>query len=222
MSFIKNIYDKLGYMAEELDLGGGFGVYYSDGDNPSTIENYSKVIFKTLDKMSKKLGIDIPSIIVEPGRSVVANAGVTLYTIGSIKNIPGIRKYVSVDGGMTDDPRPALYGAKNEVCLASRMADNTSEMVSICGKCCESGDMLAWNVNIPHVVSGDILAVLGTGAYNYSMASNYNRLPKPAVVLVFDGRSDIIVKRETYEDIIRNDVLPPRLNNSRISENTVI
>ncbi|WP_035172333.1 diaminopimelate decarboxylase [Caldanaerobius polysaccharolyticus] len=210
--FIKQIKDETGYEVEELDLGGGFGVYYTEEDNPSSIEDYAEVVFETLEKMVEELDIIKPRVIIEPGRSIIANAGTTLYTVGAIKDIPGVRKYISVDGGMTDNPRLALYGAKYEAVIANKVFEENSEVVSIAGKCCESGDMLIWDVRLPHVVSGDIIAVMSTGAYNYSMASNYNRLTKPAVVLVKDGRADVIVKRETYEDLLRNDVIPARLS----------
>lgn len=217
-SFIRQIKDETGYEAEELDLGGGFGVYYTEEDDPATIEDYADMVFKTLNKMVNELDIKMPKVIVEPGRSIIANAGITLYTVGAIKEIPGIRKYISVDGGMTDNPRLALYGAKYEAVIANKVFEKNSEVVSIAGKCCESGDMLIWDICLPHIVPGDIIAVLSTGAYNYSMASNYNRLTKPAVVLVKDGRADIIVKRETYEDLVRNDVIPARLSKNNYQD----
>lgn len=154
---------------------------------------------------------ELPEIWIEPGRSIVGDSGTTLYTVGSIKNIPQVRKYVSVDGGMTDNPRPALYQAKYEAMLANRAQDTNEETVSIAGKCCESGDMLIWDVELPCINSGDLLAVASTGAYNYSMASNYNRIRRPAVVFVNNGEAELVVRRETYEDIVRNDVVPQRL-----------
>ena len=160
-----------------------------------------------MKKLVAQYGLKQPKIIVEPGRSIVGEAGTTLYTIGSIKNIPEVRKYVAVDGGMTDNPRPALYQAKYEAAIANRMNEKVSETVSIAGKCCESGDMLIWDIELPEAESGDILAVSSTGAYNYSMSSNYNRNLKPAVVFVSGGKAKVVVKRETYEDLIRNDVL---------------
>jgi len=148
---------------------------------------------------------------VEPGRSIAGEAGTTLYTIGSSKVIPGVRKYVAVDGGMGDNPRVALYQAEYQALLANRANEEADDLVSIAGKCCESGDMLIWDLKIPEANTGDILAVFCTGAYNYSMASNYNRLPRPAVVLVADGKADLIVKRESYEDLVRLDEIPQRL-----------
>lgn len=141
----------------------------------------------------------------------MGTAGITLYTIGSIKEIPGVRKYVAVDGGMTDNPRPSLYQARYEAILANRPQEAVSESVSVAGKCCESGDMLIWDIDLPKITAGDLLAVSATGAYNYSMSSNYNRLPRPAVILVKDGQADIIVRQETYSDLLRNDVLPDHL-----------
>ena len=135
----------------------------------------------------------------------------TLYTLGSSKEVKGIRKYVAVDGGMTDNPRPALYAAKYQALLANKAEEKPVETVSIAGKCCESGDMLIWDIEMPRVEAGDILAVLATGAYNYSMSSNYNRLPRPAMVLVKQGQADLIIKRENYEDLLRNDLIPERL-----------
>lgn len=211
MAFIKTIKDETGVNMMELNLGGGFGIYYKEGDTPAPISHFADVTVSTVQEKAQQFGVHVPKIIVEPGRSIVGTAGTTLYTVGSIKHIPGIRTYVAVDGGMGDNPRPALYQAKYEAMLANKASGDEEEKVSITGKCCESGDMLIWDIKLPIVKSGDILAVSSTGAYNYSMSSNYNRLPKPAVVLVQNGQADVIVKRETYEDIVRNDELPARL-----------
>lgn len=211
MGFIRTIKDETGVNMMELDLGGGFGIYYKEGDTPAPISQFADVTMATVQEKAKQFGVHMPKIIVEPGRSIVGTAGTTLYTVGTIKHIPGIRTYVAVDGGMADNPRPALYQAKYEAILANKAAGVEEEKVSITGKCCESGDMLIWDIKLPTVKSGDILAVSSTGAYNYSMSSNYNRLPKPAVVLVQNGQADVIVKRETYEDLVRNDLLPERL-----------
>lgn len=148
----------------------------------------------------------MPEIWLEPGRSIVGDAGVSLYEIGSTKDIPDVRKYVSVDGGMADNIRPALYEAKYDAIIANKAYDKVSETVSIAGKCCESGDMLIWDLEVPKVDPGDILLMLSTGAYGYAMASNYNRLAKPAVVFVEDGQAQLVVKRESLEDILRNDL----------------
>ena len=184
------------------------GIYYSEGDSPRQVQLYANCVAETVKACVAEYGLSLPKIIVEPGRSIVGEAGTTLYTIGAIKDIPGVRKYVAVDGGMTDNPRPALYQAKYEAALANRMNEAVAEKVSIAGKCCESGDMLIWDLELPVAQSGDILAVSSTGAYNYSMSSNYNRNVKPAVVFVMEGKARLAVKRETYDDLLRNDVFP--------------
>ena len=212
IDYMAKIHERTGFLLQELNLGGGFGIYYTSEDDPAQIEDYAKTVRDALEDACQNQKFPQPKIIVEPGRSIVGTAGTTLYTIGSIKEIPGVRKYVAVDGGMADNPRPALYQARYEAVLANRANEETSEAVSITGKCCESGDMLIWDIDLPKAKAGDLLTVSSTGAYNYSMSSNYNRLTRPAVVLVEGGHADIIVKRETYEDLLRNDVLPTRLN----------
>jgi diaminopimelate decarboxylase len=159
-----------------------------------------------LQTNSKLYGIDMPQVTIEPGRWIVGEAGITLYTIGSIKEIPDIRTYVSIDGGMPDNPRPGLYDAKYDAVVANKYNEPKTEKVTIAGKCCESSDILIWDIELPKVESGDILAVMSTGAYNYSMASNYNRLPRPAVVMVKDGIDRIIVQRETYDDLLAREL----------------
>lgn len=210
--FSVEVRDRLNVTFEVINLGGGFGIYYTEGDRPLEVAQYVKAITDAIISNFSANQYPVPEIWVEPGRSIVGEAGTTLYTIGTSKEIPGVRKYVSVDGGMTDNPRPALYDAAYEAMIANRAADQSEEVVSIAGKCCESGDMLIWDVKLPQPECGDILAVSSTGAYNYAMASNYNRIRRPAVVLVHEGTADIIVKRESYEDLIRNDVIPERLN----------
>ena len=148
----------------------------------------------------------MPEIWIEPGRAIAGNAGITLYTIGSMKHIPSIRQYVSVDGGLTDNLRPALYEAKYDAVIANKASEQTNSIVSIAGKCCESGDMLIWDLPVPTVDHGDLLAVFSTGAYGYSMASHYNRLPNAAVVFVEDGLDKLVVQRETYQDVVKNDL----------------
>jgi diaminopimelate decarboxylase len=194
-----------------MDLGGGLGIYYAEGDEPRPVEAYAETVMQSIREQAQKHGLPVPRVMVEPGRSISGPAGTTLYTVGAVKEIPGIRKYVAVDGGMADNPRPAMYQSRYEALVANRAAEEPQETVSIAGKCCESGDMLIWDINLPAVNPGDILAVSATGAYNYSMSMNYNRLPRPAMVLVRDGEADVIVARETYEDLIRNDVVPERL-----------
>lgn len=206
-NFIKDIKDKFGYVIKKLDLGGGFGVYYTDGDKPKAISNYSKDILTEVDKCSNKLKILRPDILIEPGRAIVANAGITLYKVGAIKNIPGIRKYISVDGGMTDNIRPALYKAKYECILCNNVKDSHLEEVRIAGKCCESGDILIDSIKIPICKSGDIIAVMSTGAYCYSMSSEYNKNLKPAMVIVKDGKTKLIIKRENFIDLVNNELL---------------
>jgi len=215
--YMGDILRRTGCLLQELNLGGGFGIYYAAGDVPAQISEYAKTVQDALADACQTQNFPRPKIIIEPGRSIVGTAGTTLYTVGSIKEISGVRKYVAVDGGMTDNPRPALYQARYEAVLANRANEETVEVVSVTGKCCESGDMLIWDIDLPKAQSGDLLAVSCTGAYNYSMSSNYNRLIRPAVVLVEDGQVDVIVKRETYADLLRNDVLPARLKYLRMA-----
>ncbi|MDW7674290.1 MAG: diaminopimelate decarboxylase [Bacillota bacterium] len=217
MEFVKQIFDETAKKVEELNLGGGFGIYYTDADEPANIAEYADLVVGTVREKANHLGLTIPMVIVEPGRSIAGPAGSTLYTVGSVKEIPGIRKYVAIDGGMTDNIRPALYKAKYEAMLANRALDKERELVSITGKCCESGDMLIWDIQLPPVKAGDILAVACTGAYGYSMANNYNRLLKPGAVLVYKGESSLILQRETYTDLIRNDVIPERLTGDKLT-----
>lgn len=206
VSFINDIKNRLGISIDELNLGGGLGIKYLPEHNPPKIEEYVKTITSSVKESCKSLGIALPKIIVEPGRSIVGEAGITLYTVGAIKEIKDIRKYILVDGGMTDNIRTALYNAKYHAVVANKVGAKPDEVVSIAGKCCESGDMLIWDIKLPKIEVGDILAVFSTGAYNYSMASNYNRLVRPATVLVNKGKAKLIVKRESYDDIIRNDI----------------
>jgi diaminopimelate decarboxylase len=211
MSFVNKVYEKTGVFMEELNLGGGLGVYYTDADQPRPIREYAEVVVHAVHTRALDFSLPVPKIIVEPGRSISGTAGSTLYTIGAIKEIPGIRKYIAVDGGMGDNPRPALYQSRYEACIANKAGEAPAELVSVAGKCCESGDMLIWDIRLPSASPGDILAVSCTGAYNYTMSMNYNRLPRPAMVLVGDGRAELINRRESYEDLIRNDLIPERL-----------
>ncbi|HFD0811279.1 TPA: diaminopimelate decarboxylase [Clostridium perfringens] len=205
LNLINDIKETLGYEIKELDLGGGFGIYYTEGDKPKEIEEYCSVIINKADEICRKLNMNVPILSIEPGRSIVGNAGLTLYTVGSIKEIPNIRKYVSVDGGMSDNIRPALYSANYESLIANRVFDNSKEIVTVAGKCCESGDVLLNSIEMPRMETGDILAIMSTGAYGHSMANNYNRIPKAAVVSVSNGISKVMCKRETYEDLLRNE-----------------
>lgn len=212
MNFIKDINNTVGVEVEDLDIGGGRGIYYTKGDDPTSIENYSKAIFSQLKAKTSELSLNMPKIYIEPGRSIIGPCGTNLYKVGSIKDIPGIRKYVAVDGGMSDNIRPALYGAKYEVGIASRMNDAKDlEKITISGKLCESGDILARDVVLGKVISGDILAMTSTGAYGYSMASNYNMIGKPAVIFVKNGNSDLVIKRQSYEDLLSSHIMLERL-----------
>ncbi len=214
MAFIAEIGKKYSFETEVLNLGGGYGIWYTDEDAKFSCADYAdylKAIIRELKAKSQEYGVRSPFLVVEPGRSIVGEAGITLYTVGAIKEIPGIKKYVAVDGGMFDNPRYALYQAKYTAILANRAAEKPTEVVSVAGKCCESGDLVCADVSLPKAESGDILAVLSTGAYNYSMASNYNRNFIPPVVLVKDGKAEYIVKPQTFEDLVRNDVIPDRL-----------
>lgn len=205
-SFIAEVKKTLGFTAEILNLGGGFGTKYVEEDPEIDYEEKICEIAKVLNGQCEKYGIDIPKIKMEPGRSLVADAGMTLYTVGSVKEITGYKNYVSVDGGMPDNPRFALYESKYTVEIANRMKENKNFVADVAGRCCESGDIIAENISMPKPQRGDILAVLTTGAYNYSMASNYNRIPKPPVVMIKDKTDRIVIKRETVEDICRLDV----------------
>ncbi len=212
ISFLAEAKAKLGFEPAVLNVGGGFGIYYVEGDTPRTPGEYVKAIATTVRRECEEHDLALPELWIEPGRSIVGDAGTTLYRIGSTKEIPGMRKYVAVDGGMTDNLRPALYQAKYEAALANRMLDEAEETVSIAGKCCESGDMLIWDIQLPKVRAGDILAVPSTGAYGYAMANNYNRIARPAVVFVRDGHAELVVEREQLSDLVRLDRLPKRIN----------
>lgn len=192
---------------EEIDLGGGIGVYYTKEDKPKTTEEFCTAIINKADEVCKKLNIKCPTLLIEPGRSLVANAGSTIYTVGSIKEIKDIRTYVSVDGGMTDNIRPSLYQAGYECAVVNKINSNgNNHNVTIAGKCCESGDILISNTNVTDIESGDILITASTGAYGYSMASNYNKIPKNPVVFVRDGHDYLSCKRQSYEDLLALEV----------------
>ncbi|MDU0154162.1 diaminopimelate decarboxylase [Bacillus cabrialesii] len=194
------------YVSKVLNLGGGFGIRYTEDDEPLHATEYVEKIIEAVKENAARYGFDIPEIWIEPGRSLVGDAGTTLYTVGSQKEVPDVRQYVAVDGGMNDNIRPALYQAKYEAATANRIGEAHDKTVSIAGKCCESGDMLIWDIDLPEVKEGDLLAVFCTGAYGYSMANNYNRIPRPAVVFVENGEDHLVVKRETYEDIVKLDL----------------
>ena len=206
MRFIADLSGKLGYTAEYLNLGGGYGVTYTEDRADLDADRVLREISEKLTGLAGEFGIEVPKIIIEPGRALVAAAGVTLYTVGSVKNIPGYRTYVSIDGGMPDNPRYALYQSDYAALIASKAAEPASQRVTIAGRCCESGDLIQENAPLQSCKRGDILAVLVTGAYNYSMASNYNRIPRPAMVSVSGGKDRLVVRRESFEDLVRNEL----------------
>lgn len=198
--------EKLGYEMKELNLGGGFGVTYIDEKRPP-YSYYLNPMMEKIESYYSERGLTRPGVVIEPGRSIVAEAGITLYTVGSIKDIKGVRKYVSVDGGMTDNIRPTLYQAEYTGILANKAAEAADDVVTVCGKCCESGDILIKDLALPKAAAGDIFAIYSTGAYGYSMASNYNKNTLPAVVFVRDGEARQVVRRQTYEDMIKNECI---------------
>lgn len=207
MNFAGDLKDKLGLEIKKLNLGGGYGIRYTENDDPVPYDDYIKHVADVVKAVADKRGLSVPQILMEPGRSICAPAGITLYTVGAIKDIKNVRKYVSVDGGMADNPRFIMYESEYSAVVANKAGDEKTDKVTVAGKCCESGDLLIRDTMLQPTESGDILAVLATGAYNYSMSSNYNRIPRPAMVSVSGGNAKVIVKRETYEDIIRNDIL---------------
>lgn len=208
--FAAQLRDELRLTIAELDLGGGVGVRYRSDDQPPTPESYADAVITGLHDELAKYSLPYPLLLQEPGRSIVGEAGTTLYTIGTIKDVPNIRKYVSVDGGLSDNPRPALYEAVYEAVVANKPNAPATQTVRLAGKHCEC-DNLIFDLPLPEVVPGDILAVQTTGAYNYSMASNYNRFTRPAVVLVNEGKAELIANRETLDDLLSHDVVPERL-----------
>lgn len=201
LSWKKN-YD---FVCPVLNLGGGFGIRYTDEDKPLQPAIYVEDMIKSIRSEIGEAKYPMPEIWIEPGRSLVGDAGTTLYSIGSQKEVPGVRNYLAVDGGMSDNIRPALYQAKYDAAVANKMTVEATKTYTVAGKCCESGDKLIEDISLPRVEAGDILAVFCTGAYGYSMASNYNRLPRPAVVFVEQGNHRIVIKRETYEDLVKLD-----------------
>ncbi|MCX7714880.1 MAG: diaminopimelate decarboxylase [Clostridia bacterium] len=206
MNFIGDLKDKLELEINELNLGGGYGIMYTEKDDPIEYDKYIEHVSKVVKSVAQKREVKLPFIFMEPGRSIVASAGITLYTVGGVKDIKNVRKYISVDGGMTDNPRYVMYQSEYTAVIANNANAKPCEKVTIAGKCCESGDVLLKDVMMPEIKVGDVLAVLATGAYNYSMSSNYNRIARPAVVAVSQGAAKVVIKRETYEDLIRNDL----------------
>ena len=206
LSFGAEMQKKYGVEMKILNMGGGFGVRYTDSDPYMDIEGNIEKLAAHIKSEVSRLGINMPRILMEPGRSIVADAGMTLYSVGTVKEITGYKNYVSIDGGMTDNPRYALYGSKYTVLLANRMNETSDFTADVAGRCCESGDIIQPDVKMPKPQRGDIIAVCTTGAYNYSMASNYNRIPRPPVVMISGGKDYVAIKRETYDDLVRNDI----------------
>lgn len=206
--FLDEIKTETGQILKELDLGGGLGIMYTEEDDPPVINDFIEVVTNKVSDEADNYNYPLPQVLIEPGRSIVGTAGTTLYRVGTIKKVPEMSKYIAVDGGMTDNIRPALYDADYDAFLANRCNEKAAEKVTIAGKCCESGDILIEDINLPAARPGDILAVTSTGAYTYAMSSNYNGIPRLAVVLVRDGEANLIIKRESYDDLIGNDVIP--------------
>ena len=206
MEFTQKVQERLGLTISVLNLGGGFGVYYTEEDRPFELAEFLREYIEVVERESDNFGLDLTKVVIEPGRSLTCNAGSTLYSVGGVKKTFAGREYVFVDGGMADNPRYALYKAKYEAMLANKMNEEADTTYTVAGKCCESGDMLVMDAKLPRAEQGDLLLVSSTGAYNYSMSSNYNRLPKLPVVFVKDGTSRLVVKGETLEDLIRQDI----------------
>ncbi|MEG1275848.1 MAG: diaminopimelate decarboxylase [Ruthenibacterium sp.] len=206
LQFACDVRDECGYSMEQLNLGGGFGIRYVPQDDPKALESYMQAVSKVVYACCEKQNFPVPFICIEPGRSIVGDAGLTLYTVGGIKTIPGHRTYVSIDGGMTDNPRYALYQSSYEAIIANKAGQPKDFIATIAGRCCESGDLIQEGAPMQTPAVGDIMAILATGAYNYSMASNYNRVPRLPVVMVQDGKDALAVRRESYEQLVQNDL----------------
>ena len=200
----------LGHPVEDLNVGGGLGIRYTESDDPPSIDRWVQVVAEAVNAACRERDLELPRLMCEPGRSLVATAGVTLYSVGSRKTIPGVRTYVAIDGGMSDNPRPITYQSLYTCCLADRPLAKAEETVNLVGKHCESGDVLLKDLPLPTTVSGDVVTVFATGAYNASMSSNYNRIPRPAAVVVKDGSAELVQKREQPDDMLRYDILPER------------
>lgn len=206
VEFMARIKETYGYEIDELDVGGGLGIAYTADEHPPTIDEFAEVVTSAVNAACEKHAVKKPRLLTEPGRSLVANAGVTLYTVGILKTLPGVRKYVAVDGGMSDNIRTALYHAAYEPVIANKAGQPRTEIVTIAGKHCESGDAVVVDMPIQHPDLGDIVAVFGTGAYCYTMSSNYNGQPRPAIVFVRDGEARVTTRRETYDDLMNRDI----------------
>ena len=210
---IARLDEKFGLKLDEINIGGGLGVKYVEADYPPSTYEVAEIVIKRLYECIEKYKIDAPALFIEPGRSIISTSGVTLYTLGSSKQVPKGKTYFAVDGGMADNARPSMYQAEYDAQIANKPDYELAQTVTVAGRFCESGDILIKNIKLPEIEEGDILCVYNTGAYNYSMASNYNRVQKPAIVLVNNSQSDIIIKRESLEDLIVHDIIPDRLKN---------
>lgn len=210
---IARLDEKFGLKLDEINIGGGLGVKYVKADYPPSTYEVAEIVIKRLYECIEKYKIDAPALFIEPGRSIISTSGVTLYTLGSSKQVPKGKTYFAVDGGMADNARPSMYQAEYDAQIANKPDYELAQTVTVAGRFCESGDILIKNIKLPEIEEGDILCVYNTGAYNYSMASNYNRVQKPAMVLVNNSQSDIIIKRESLEDLIVHDIIPDRLKN---------
>jgi len=208
LDFAAEMRDAHGLKLGELDLGGGIGIRYTEDDPAVKLATFAEAIGNALTTGCRERGLDAPRLVLEPGRSIVGKAGVALYSAGAVKDIPGVRRYVSLDGGMADNIRPALYEARYHALVANRAQEPAAGVVTLAGKYCESGDILIQDIALPAVAPGDIIAVAAAGAYCLSMGSNYNGALKPPVVLVNQGRAHLIRRRETPDDLVRLDVLP--------------
>ncbi|MCK8816577.1 diaminopimelate decarboxylase [Natroniella sulfidigena] len=211
LEFMEDVKDETGIVLEQLNLGGGIGIPYTEEEEKPDIDKYAELVTKAIKQKCDELEIPLPKVINEPGRSIVGTAGSTLYQVGSIKEIPDIRTYVAVDGGMSDNIRPALYEAEYEACLVTKATESANQEVTIVGKCCESGDILIREIELPEVEEDDLLLISCTGAYGYSMSNNYNGLTKPGMVLVSEEQVDLIIEPESYQDLIANHKIPARL-----------
>ena len=210
VDFMADFRDRTGFVLTELDMGGGLGVPYLDADlgRFPSIDDYCRGLGAQLRSQCERRSFPLPRMVIEPGRSIVNTAGSTLYRVGTVKNIPGVKRYIAVDGGMTDNPRPVLYGAKYQAVLGVRTTDREAHEYTVVGKCCESGDIIINECSLPSVKSGDLLLVEGTGAYNHSMASNYNMIPRPGVVFSREGKALMVERPESWYDLVRRDVIP--------------
>lgn len=221
VALMERIRRKAGIVLKELNLGGGPGIQYTREDRPCSTADYLRLISDAVRRKAGEYGYPLPELVVEPGRSIVGEAGLTLYSIGAIKDVPGIRRYIAVDGGMTDNLRTALYGARYEAVMANRVEGDNRSLVTVAGKACESSDILIRDIELPAPAPGDILSVFSTGAYHFSMFSHYNRHLRPAVVFIGRGRAELVVRREEYADLTRLDHVPAHLESRAAGDSRV-